>query len=75
MRRRRLWWKKSAPSVIWKTTEMDKLLNHEEHYDQITGVSLEKINVDLCTFNLKDQTSGLLHKERTGLVMQQRAPT
>ena len=54
---------------------MDKLLNHEEHYDQITGVSLEKINVDLCTFNLKDQTSGLLHKERTGLVMQQRAPT
>ena len=47
---------------------MDKLLNHEEHYDQITGEPLEKINVDLCSYNLRDQQSGLLHKKRTGLV-------
>ena len=26
-----------APSAIWDTNDMDKLLNQEEHYDQITG--------------------------------------
>ena len=30
-----------APSAIWETTEMDKLLNHEGHYDQIIGEALE----------------------------------
>ena len=57
-----------APSAIWETSEMDKLLNHEEHYDQSTGEALEKINVDLCAFNSKDKHFGLLHKKRTGLV-------
>lgn len=37
-----------APLAIWDTNDMDKLLNQEEHYDQITGEMLEKINVGLC---------------------------
>ena len=43
----------------------------EEHYDQITGEALEKINVDLCAFNLHDKNSGLAVCKR-GWPMQQR---
>ena len=57
-----------GPSELWETSYFDRLLHREDHYDQLTLERLEKIEADLCAYNLRDRDSGLLHKKRTGLL-------
>ena len=62
-----------AGSGLWSVWDMERLLHDWDARHATSGEILEKINTDLCAYNLRDADTDGLHKKRTGLATASRA--